>query len=127
MHHLFTANNELTIDVARDWFKDRGAQACLFEEIARDHGFQLSDVERAHFYFNAPSPFTPDYRAAVRDALIAQVRADRAKYDAREKAHQQARRAELKAKKRAPPTPSARVQPYRAAAAAASSARSAAG
>ena len=98
-------SSELTIDVARDWFQDKDAQACLFDEIARDHGFQLSEVERAYFYFDAPSPFTPDYRAAIRDALIAHVRADRTKYDVREKAHQQARRAELKARRARPALP----------------------
>ena len=109
-----TTSSESTIDAARDWYMDSDAQARLMEEVARDLGVQVSEVKRAYIYYDAPSPYADDYRGAVREALVAEVRAARARYEEREKAHQQARRLELKAK-RANPTPSARAQPYRAA------------
>ena len=109
-----TPSSESTIDAARAWYKDQDAQARLMEEVARDLCVQVSEVKRAYLYFDAPSPYAADYRGAVREALVAEVRAARARYEEREKAHQQARRLELKAK-RANPTPSARAQPYRAA------------
>ena len=107
-------SSELTIDGALAWYKDQDARARLMEEVARDLGVQVSEVKRAYLYYDAPSPYADDYRGAVREALVAEVRAARARYAEREKAYQQARRLELKAK-RAHPTPSARAQPYRVA------------
>ena len=78
-----TTTNSVEANYA--WIGDKYAQARMRREVARHFNVPLREVKYSFFNFITPIPEDYKYahfrvyRAAVRDALIAQVRIERAR------------------------------------------------